>query len=55
MAFRKFDRDKLHVMKLSERRNQIIIETSAVSVSAMALSLKKEDKELIRKTADRIG
>ncbi len=54
MAFRKFDRDKLHVMRLSERRNQIIIETSAVSVSAMALSLKKEDKELIRKTADRI-
>ncbi len=54
MVFKKFDRDKLHVKRLSERRNQICIEASAVPVSAMPLSLKKEDKELIRKTAERI-
>jgi hypothetical protein len=54
MTFRKFDRDLLHIRKLSERRNQIMIETAAVPVSALPLSLNKENKDLIRKTAGRI-
>lgn len=54
MTFRKFDRDLLHIRKLSERRNLIMIERAAVPVSALPMSLSRENRELIRKTADRI-
>lgn len=54
MPYQKLDRNKLHIRSLSERRNQISIERTAVPVTAQAEDLKKADKELIRLTAGKI-
>jgi hypothetical protein len=54
MHHQKFNRDELRVKKLSDRSNQILIEKSAVPVTAKSANLTGPDKELIRKTADKI-
>ncbi|HBE41647.1 MAG TPA: hypothetical protein DDW27_10675 [Bacteroidales bacterium] len=54
MPYPKLDRDKLHILSLSERRNQISIERTAVPVTAQAAGLTKADKELISLTAGKI-
>ena len=50
----KFDRDRLLIRKLAERRNQIFIEKDHIPLTFRSLHLSKADRELIRKTADRI-
>ena len=54
MTHKKFDRSKLSIRPLSERRNQISIEKSAVPLTAQPAVLKEDVKELIKKTADKI-
>ena len=54
MTYKKFDRSKLTIRPLSERKNQISIEKSVVPLTAKSAVLKKEVKELIIKTADKI-
>lgn len=54
MSHLKFDRNKLTIRSLSERRNQIVIDRDAIRISDTPRSLKKADKELIRKTAEKI-
>jgi len=50
----KFDRDKLLIRKLSERRNQISIVRDHIPLTFKALNLSITDKELIKLTSDRI-
>lgn len=54
MTHKKFDRSKLSIRPLSERRNQISIEKSAVPLTAQPAVLKEDVKELIKETADKI-
>jgi len=54
MTYKKFDRSKLIIRPLSDRKNQISIEKIAVPLTAQAVVWKKEVKELISKTADKI-
>jgi hypothetical protein len=54
MTHKKFDRSRLTIRPLSERKNQISIEKSTVPLTAKSAVLKKDVKELISKTADKI-
>ena len=55
MPHKKFDRSKLIIRSLSERRNQISIEKSAVPLTAQASVLKKDVKDIIKRTAEKIS
>jgi hypothetical protein len=54
MPYNKFDRDKLFVKKLAERKSKIRIEESHIPVSSRPRKFSDEGEALIRKTADRI-
>ena len=54
MPYTKFDRSRLSIRKLGERKNKINIETSHIPVSRQAAPFSGKDLGLIRKTADRI-
>ena len=54
MAFRKFDRDKLLIKKLTDRYNKVSIETDMIPVSQKPVNLSDQDSKLINNTADRI-
>lgn len=49
-----FDRDKLRIKKLAERRNRIFIENDHVPLSWKPEGLTQSQKDLIRKTSERI-
>jgi hypothetical protein len=54
MAHPKFDRDKLVVRSLSERKNQISLETGYIPLTYKPLQLSAQDEELIVRTATRM-
>jgi hypothetical protein len=54
MPYNKFDRDRLDVKKLSDRKNKIYIESSHIPVSAKSEGLTESASGLIRKTAGKI-
>lgn len=54
MPYRKFNRDKLAVKKLTERKNKIFIENDSIRVTRKNAEFSDTARELIRKTADRI-
>lgn len=53
MPYKKFDRDRLHIRKLSERESRVDIERDHVRLSENP-SLPERSMELIKKTAGRI-
>ena len=55
MANPKFNRDNLVFKKLAERDSKLTIEKNRIPVSQKPANLSVQDKELIKKTADRIG
>ncbi|MEI6049441.1 MAG: hypothetical protein WCS03_11130 [Bacteroidota bacterium] len=54
MAHPKFDRDLLAIKKLAERQSKLSVETSQIPVSQKPANLSDKDRELIKKTTDRI-
>lgn len=54
MKHQKFNRKKLSIRRLSERRNQISIENIAVPLTFRPYGLIQSDKDLIKKTSDKI-
>jgi hypothetical protein len=54
MPHSKFNRDQLSIKKLAERRNKLTIDINQIPVNQKPSNLPDLDKELIRKTADRI-
>ncbi len=54
MPYNKFDRDKLIVRSLGERKNKILIETSHVPVDSMPAGLTTAGYSIIRQTAEKI-
>ena len=54
MPYPKFDRDRLVIKKLGERKNKVDIENDHVPVTQKPAGLSGEGQKLVRKTADRI-
>lgn len=54
MPYQKFDRDRLVIKKLAERRDKIYIENDQIPVTAQSVNLSQSGKELIKLTAERI-
>ena len=54
MPYKKFDRDRLVVKKLHDRRNKINIEESHIPVSQLPSGFSDTSSDLIKKTAGRI-
>lgn len=54
MPYPKFDRDKLRIRKLAERKNRVSIEKDHIPLTRKPLDLTDNDYSLIEKTADRI-
>jgi hypothetical protein len=54
MPYKKFDRDKLAVKKLSERKNKIFVENDSIRITNKHAGFSENGYEVIRKTADRI-
>jgi hypothetical protein len=54
MPYKKFDRDRLVVKKLHDRRNKINIEESHIPVSQLPSGFSDKSSDLIKKTAGRI-
>jgi hypothetical protein len=54
MPYQKFDRNRLDVKKLSDRKNKLFIENMYVPVNQLPAGLTEAGREIIRKTADRI-
>ncbi|MCJ7448861.1 MAG: hypothetical protein MUO72_14335 [Bacteroidales bacterium] len=54
MSHPKFDRNKLFIRKLAERKNQVFIEKDHIPLTARSLNLSKKDKGLIKRTSDKI-
>jgi hypothetical protein len=54
MPYRKFDRDKLFVKKLSDRKNKIYIEDANIPVTHKPADFSEDGFRLISKTAERI-
>jgi hypothetical protein len=54
MPYKKFDRDKLNVRSLGERKNKILIETSHVPVDSLPAGLTPAGYSIIRQTAEKI-
>jgi hypothetical protein len=54
MPYQKFDRNLLHIKKLTDRKNKINIDDSHVPVNHQPAVFSKPGNELIKKTADRI-
>ncbi len=55
MPHQKFDRKQLAIKKLTERFNKVYIENNQIPVSQKPANLSDPDRELIKKTADRIS
>jgi len=49
-----FDRNRLLIRKLAERKNQVFIEKDHLPIITRSRNLSKTDKHLIGKTAERI-
>ncbi len=54
MPYSEFDRHRLHVLALSERKNKLSIESDLVPVGASPRALSQEAADVVRETADRI-
>jgi hypothetical protein len=54
MPYKKFDRGKLAVKKLSERKNKIFVENDSIRITNKHAGFSENAYEVIRKTADRI-
>jgi hypothetical protein len=54
MPYPKFDRDKLAIKKLGDRKNKVYIEKDYIPVSQKPANLSESGKKLIDKTAGRI-
>lgn len=54
MPYPKFDRNRLVIKSLSERKNQLSIEKTMVPVSFFSNILSEKDKNLVKETAGRI-
>ncbi|SHF23262.1 hypothetical protein SAMN05444274_104118 [Mariniphaga anaerophila] len=54
MAHLKFDRTKLDVKRLADRKNKVYIERDHIPVNQAPQNLTEKGKQLIKKTADRI-
>ena len=54
MPYQKFDRDRLLVKKLHDRKNKINIEESHIPVSQLPAGFSDTSSNLIKKTAERI-
>jgi hypothetical protein len=54
MPYQKFDRDRLNVKKLHDRKNKLYIENSHVPVTQRPAEFSEQGKLLIEKTAQRI-
>jgi hypothetical protein len=54
MSYPKFDRNKLFIKKLSERKNKVFIERDHVPVTQKPEKISEQGQKLIEKTADRI-
>ena len=49
-----FDRGKLHIKSLAERKNNLSVEKNLVPLSFRPAGLSEKDKALIRKTSEKI-
>ncbi len=54
MSFPRFDRNRLTIKKLAERRNRVFIEKDKVPITREAAELSKPVREIIERTAVRI-
>jgi hypothetical protein len=54
MPHPKFDRDKLAIKKLAERYNKVYIENNHIPVSQKPFNISNQDRDLIKRTAERI-
>ena len=54
MPYKKFDRGKLAVKKLSERKNKIFVENDSIRITNKHARFSENGYEVIRKAADRI-
>mgnify|MGYP002409752436 CR=1 FL=1 len=54
MAFKKFDRDKLHIQKLEDRYSKLSVKTDMVPVTQMPRHLSENGRAIIKATTERI-